>query len=81
MAPVGKEFDAVFLGSNRVILGDLEDRLEDPLKRLGYRIDELELAVEGFRTNSRPKRAEPHVEGDAAIVADSIASFGILARC
>lgn len=62
-------------------LGDLEERLEDPLIRLGYRIDELQLAVEDFRTNPRPRRAAPHVEEDAAVVADTIASFGILARC
>jgi hypothetical protein len=62
-------------------LGELEERLEDPLKRLGYRIDELKLAVEDFRTNPRPKRAAPHVETDSEVVSDAVSSFGILASC
>jgi hypothetical protein len=62
-------------------LGSLEERLEDPLVRLGRRLAELELAVEDFRTNSRPQRAVPHVEGDAATLADELGAFAILARC
>ena len=48
---------------------------------MGYRVDELKLAVEDFRTNPRPKRAVPHVEEHAASLSDAVASFGILARC
>jgi hypothetical protein len=62
-------------------LGALEDRLEDPLVRLGRRLAELELAVEDFRTNSRPQRAVPHVAGDAETFADELRAFAILSRC
>jgi len=75
------KMQAAYSDLRQADLADLEERLEDPLTHLGYRIGELELAVEDFRTNPRPKRAAPHVEGDAAMVADAIASFGILARC
>lgn len=61
--------------------GASEDRLAGSLKRLGYRLGELELAVEDFRTNSRPRRAAPHVEEDAGKTADELAAFIILSRC
>jgi hypothetical protein len=64
-----------------VELDTLEDRLEEPLTRLGYRLGELELAVEDFRTSSRPQRAAPHVETDAQTFADELGAFAILARC
>ncbi len=50
---------------SRLTSGPFEDQLETPLTRLGYRLDELELAVEDFRTNSRPQQAVTHVETDA----------------
>jgi hypothetical protein len=62
-------------------LGDLEVQLETPLTRLGYRFGELELAVEDFRTNSRIRRAVPHVEKDAETFANELAAFSLLARC
>jgi hypothetical protein len=62
-------------------LGPLEEELETPLTRLGYRLREVELAVEDFRTNSRPQRAVPHVQEDAQTFADELAAFVILARC
>lgn len=62
-------------------VGDAEERLAGSLTRLGYRIGELELAVEDFRTNSRPRRAVPHVEEDAQKVADELAALVILSRC
>jgi hypothetical protein len=62
-------------------MGELEDELEGSLTRLGYRLGELELAVEDFRTNSRPRRAAPHVEEDAQKVADELGAFVILSRC
>lgn len=65
----------------QVELGALEEQLESPLKRLGYRLAELELAVEDFRTNARPARAVPHVEGDAETFSNELAAFAILARC
>jgi hypothetical protein len=64
-----------------VELGGLEERLEEPLTRLGYRLGEVELAVEDFRTNSRPQRAAPHVEADTQTFADELGAFAILARC
>ncbi len=78
------EFDklkAAYVELERADSGDAEERLAGSLKRLGYRIDELELAVEDFRTNSRPRRAVSNVEGDAQKVADELAAFTILSRC
>jgi hypothetical protein len=62
-------------------LGAREDELERSLTRLGYRLGGLDLAVEDFRTNTRPRRAVPHVEEEAQKVADEMASFIILSRC
>jgi hypothetical protein len=62
-------------------LGQFENELETPFQRLRYRLGEVELAVEDFRTNTRPKRAAPHVQGDAATFADELAAFRVLARC
>jgi hypothetical protein len=62
-------------------LGPFADQLEAPLKRLGNRLIELELAVEDFRTNSRPQQAVAHVETDALTFGDELAAFAILSRC
>jgi hypothetical protein len=62
-------------------LGPLEDRLGEPLIRLGYRLGEVELAVEDFRTNPRPQRAVDHVERDGQTFADDVAAFARLAGC
>ena len=64
-----------------VDFGDREDELERSLTRLRYRLSDLGLAVEDFRTNTRPRRAAPHVEDDAQRVADELAAFTILSRC
>lgn len=72
---------AAFADLRQADLGDLSDRLDEPLTRLGYRLDELDLAVEDFRTNPRPRRAIPHVEEKAGLVADAIATVAIFARC
>ena len=72
---------AAFSELRQTDLGELEEQLETPLTRLGYRIGELQLAVEDFRTNPRPRLAAPHVEEDASVVADAVAAFAILARC
>jgi hypothetical protein len=75
------KLQAAFSELRQADLGALEEQLESPLKRLGYRLAELELAVEDFRTNSRPLRAVPHVEGDAETLSAELAAFAILARC
>ncbi|MFV2063212.1 MAG: hypothetical protein ACC726_06825 [Chloroflexota bacterium] len=75
------KLEAAYSELRQADLGELEERLEALRRRIGYRIDELKLAVEDFRTNARPKRAVPHVEKDAASLSDAVASFGILARC
>ncbi len=78
------EFDklqAAYVELERADSGEAAERLGESLKRLGYRIDELQLAVEDFRTNSRPRRAVSNVEGDAQKVADELAAFAILSRC
>ncbi len=75
------KLQAVFAELEQTDLGSLEDRLESPLRRLGYRLGELELAVEDFRTNSRPQRAVEHVQTDAQTFSDEVSAFAILARC
>jgi hypothetical protein len=75
------KLQAAYVELENVDFGDSEDRLAGSLKRLGYRLGELELAVEDFRTNSRPQRAAPHVEEDTQKVTDELAAFVILSRC
>lgn len=65
----------------RTDMGEREDQLEDSLTRLGYRMGELELAVEDFQTNPKPRRAVPHVEEDSAKVLDELNAFIVLAGC
>lgn len=64
-----------------VDLGDRADELERSLTRLKYRLGDLDLAVEDFRTNPKPRKAAPHVESDAQRVADELAAFVVLSRC
>jgi hypothetical protein len=75
------KLQAAFVELAQADLGPFAERLEGPLTRLAYRLGEVELAVEDFRTNSRPQRAVTHVETDARTFADELASFAILARC
>jgi hypothetical protein len=75
------KLQAAFTELSQADLGPFADRLEVPLTRLGYRLAEVELAVEDFRTNSRPQRAVTHVQSDAQTFSDELASFAILARC
>jgi hypothetical protein len=65
----------------RTDMGEREDELEDSLTRLGYRMGELDLAVEDFRTNPKPRRAVPHVEEDSEKVFDELNAFIVLAGC
>ena len=57
------------------------DKLKPLLKRLGYRMGELKLAVEDFQTNSKPRRAAPHVEEDTQKVLDELNALVILSGC
>ncbi len=66
---------------DRTDLGAREDELGDSLKRLGYRMGELKLAVDDFKTNAKPKRAVPHVEEDSRKVSNELNAFVILSRC
>ena len=78
------EFEKVrasFEEIERTDLGLREDELEDSLKRLVYRMGELKLAVEDFQTNSKPRRAAPHVEQDTGKVLDELNAFVILSGC
>ncbi len=75
------KLQAAYVELERVSLGAREDELEDSMKRLGYRMGELDLAVEDFQTNPKPRRAAPHVEEDSENVADELNSFVILSRC
>jgi hypothetical protein len=73
--------EAAYSELSQAEMGDLEDTLEKPLERLGYRMVDLEIAVEDFRTNRRPKRAAPHVEEDAGAFGRALAELAILAGC
>jgi hypothetical protein len=55
--------------------------MDDTLRRLGYRLDDLALAVEDFRTTSRPRDASKHVETEAAAFADALAGFQLQSGC
>jgi hypothetical protein len=46
-----------------------------------YRIDDLALAVEDFRTTSRPRDAATHVADEAVAFADALAGFHVQAGC
>jgi hypothetical protein len=72
---------AALIEIERTDLGEREAELEDSLKRLGYRMGELKLAVEDFQTNSKPRRAAPHVEEDTGKVLDELDAFVILSGC
>jgi len=75
------KLQAAYVELERVDLGAREDELEDSMKRLGYRMGEIQLAVEDFQTNPKPRRAAPHVEQDSQKVADELNAFVILSRC
>jgi hypothetical protein len=75
------KLQAAFGELQQADLGPFADQLETPLTRLTYRLAEVELAVEDFRTNSRPQDAVEHVETDAGTLGDELAAFAILARC
>ena len=75
------KLEAAYAELHQADLGAFEEQLETPLQRLRYRLAELELAVEDFRTNTRPAHAVAHVEEDAETFAGELAAFSILARC
>jgi hypothetical protein len=75
------KLQAAFVELAQADLGPFAEQLEAPLTRLAYRLGEVELAVEDFRTNSRPQRAVTHVETDAQTFSEELAAFAILARC
>jgi hypothetical protein len=75
------KLQAAFVELAQADLGPFAEQLEGPLTRLAYRLGEVELAVEDFRTNSRPQRAVTHVETDAQTFSEELAAFAILARC
>ncbi len=75
------KLQAAFVELAQADLGPFAEQLEAPLTRLAYRLGEVELAVEDFRTNSRPQSAVTHVETDAQTFSEELAAFAILARC
>jgi hypothetical protein len=72
---------AAFSDMRQDALSAPELDLTDPVRRLGYRLDDLALAVEDFRTTSRPRDAVSHVGEDAVAFADALAGFGLQAGC
>ena len=75
------KLQAAHIELERADLGEREDELEDSLKRLGYRMGELKLAVEDFQTNPKPRRAVPHVEEDSEKVVNELNAFVVLSGC
>ena len=75
------KLQAAHVELQRADLGEREDELEDSLKRLGYRMGELKLAVEDFRTISRVKRTSAHVEEDSEKVVNELNAFIVLSGC
>ncbi len=73
--------EAAFSELESTDLDAFSDELDEAMTRLGYRLEEVELAVEDFRTNSRPQQAAPHVQTDAQAFADDLDAFARLARC
>jgi hypothetical protein len=55
--------------------------VDEALRRVGYRLDDLTLAVEDFRTTSRPREAANHVAEEATLFGDALAGFFLLAGC
>ena len=75
------QIQAAYSELRQASLGDMEERL---------RIRSSDSATASMNSASRSKTSAPvggqsgripHVEGDAATVADTVASYGILARC
>jgi hypothetical protein len=54
---------------------------DEPLRVLGYRLDDLALAVEDFRTSPRPRVAADHVAEEVVIFGDALAGFELLLGC
>jgi hypothetical protein len=75
------KLQAAHLELERADLGEREDELEDSLKRLGYRMGELKLAVEDFRTINRVRRTSAHVEEDSEKVVNELNAFIVLSGC
>ena len=75
------KLQAAHIELERTEMGDREDELGDSLTRLGYRMGELKLAVEDFRTNPKPRRAVTHVEDDTQKVVDELNAFVVLSGC
>ena len=75
------KLQAAHVELERADLGEREDELEDSLKRLGYRMGELKLAVEDFRTNSRVRRTSGHVDEDSEKVVNELNAFIVLSGC
>ena len=73
--------DSAFSQLRQTDLGDARLTLTSPRRRLHYRVEDLRLAVEDFRTTSRPREAAAHVEQESEILADALAGFSLLAGC
>ncbi len=55
--------------------------VDEALRLLGYRLDDLALAVEDFRTSPRPRLAADHVAEEAVVFGDALAGFELLVGC
>ena len=73
--------DSAFSQLRQTELGEVRETLTAPLRRLHYGVEDLRLAVEDFRTTSRPREAAAHVEEESEALADALAAFALLAGC
>jgi hypothetical protein len=72
---------AAFSDMRQAVLDSRGLDLDEALRRLGYGVDDLTLAVEDFRTTSRPREAADHVAEEAVLLGDALAGFLLLAGC
>jgi hypothetical protein len=75
------EVAAAHLNLSEADPGPLAEGLEVPLRELGYRLLDLELAVEDFRTTPNPSRAAAHVKAEVAAFGEAISEVESSAGC
>jgi hypothetical protein len=73
--------DSAFSELRQTEMGEGRVTLAAPLRRLYYRVEDLRLSVEDFRTTSRLREAAAHVEKESEALADALAAFSLLAGC
>jgi hypothetical protein len=89
LRPTAKVTLDIELSRVQVAFSDLRDEIQaardldvdEPLRLLGYRLDDLALAVEDFKTTPRPRVAANHVAEETVVFGDALAGFELLVGC